>query len=208
MFNKRSLFRINICGFKKKTPQQLNFHVIYLLVFHLKRITYTFNMLVSPSIVIIIRGPICIKKNLSTKIRKRRSASVSGGAVGQDRLVGFVRMGFGLLDVLVAILGVDAVSVRAVARSVDAPLDHVVGGVLQVRCPTDAAEELYELRRPAVVHGQLGRPVVPGEGVVVVVPALSKSPHAHPLVLPRHDVPRTKFKLDDIQWIFLIIYNF
>lgn len=122
-----------------------------------------------------------------------RSASVSGGAVGQDRLVGFVGVGFGLLNVIVAILGVDAVDVRAVARSVDAPLDHVVGGVLQVPRPTDAAEELDELRRPAVVHGQLSRPVVPGEGVVVVVPALAKGPHANILVLPRHDVPKAKF---------------
>jgi hypothetical protein len=123
---------------------------------------------------------------------------VSGGAVGRHRLVvvaDFVGVRFGLFDmVLVAVLGVEAVDVGAVARPLDAPLDHVLGGVFQIPRPPDASEELDELRRQTVVHGQLGRPVVPGEGVVVVVPSLAKRPQAHPFVLLRHYAPGTKIR--------------
>jgi len=126
-------------------------------------------------------------------------ASVSGISIGSHCgvvvLRNFVRVRFGLLDVFVAMFGVVSVDVGAVARPLNSPVDHLVRRKLEIPGPADSCEILYDLGGPAVVDGQFCSSVVPGEGVVVVVPSFAKSPQTDPLVFSWHDVPENDLGL-------------
>lgn len=86
--------------------------------------------------------------------------------------------------------------VRAVARP-QGPLAHqILRGGLEVVGPADLLEELDEVAGQVEVLAELGGPVVPGEGVVEVVPALAEGDEGHEPALAGHDVAvgKEKFK--------------
>lgn len=93
------------------------------------------------------------------------------------------------LDLVLVLVPPAPGRVRSVARPLDSPLDDLVGHHLQIVRPADLGEEIDEGgRKVQPVVAQFGRLVVPGEHVVIVVPALAERECGHRLVLRWVDV--------------------
>lgn len=88
------------------------------------------------------------------------------------------------LDLVLILVAPAPGRVRSVSRSLHSPLDDLVRNRLQIVRPADLGEEIDESGREVQpVVAQFGRLVVPGEHVMVVVPALAESECGHRLVL-------------------------
>lgn len=87
----------------------------------------------------------------------------------------------------------------AIARSLYSFPHHVLGYALQIVGPADLREEVDEGRREVErVIAELGRLVIPGKDVMVIVPAFTKSEHSNPFVLRRIDKSVVRFVAEHV----------
>ena len=114
-----------------------------------------------------------------------------GGSVGFGLVHAFQFLPVFLGDVPVAV----SPQMRPVAGSLRPSLDHLRGHAFQVVRPTDAREEVDERGRRIEPVAQFSRFVIPGEHVVVIVPALAQGRHGHGQVLHGAYVPEMKTRV-------------
>lgn len=88
------------------------------------------------------------------------------------------------LDLVLILVAPAPGGMRTVSRPLDSPLDDLVGNRLQIVRPSDLGEEIDESgSKVQPVVAQFGSLVVPGEHVMVVVPALAEGECGHRFVL-------------------------
>lgn len=85
--------------------------------------------------------------------------------------------------------------VRSIASATHTPLDGVGSHCLKIICPTDLGEKVDEgCGQVQRVVTPLGSLVIPGEDVVIVVPALTEGEQRDIRTLRRVDVPEKRIE--------------